>query len=128
MAKRIANSMKDDNAAWSGYLSAEEMQTEMEAVLRYLGSKSATSLTIMYGFGCDVDDPYKEIPIQLTDVKTFIKQGLDNGVWRLGDDDFHIAAPSLSTEFLFCHESDIHLTSGDRDTLAYFVKRWKARG
>jgi len=112
----------------TGLLTQEQMQAELDAILSLLTGSESRDVEIMYGFGCQVEEPYQTLTVSVAALSAFISQAQREGVWRLGEDDLHITVSDPDTEYLLCHESDVHVTSVDSQVLKFFTTRWLTQG
>lgn len=99
---------------------------EIEAFLEFLQDRQIGSVTAMYGWACEIDEPY--IPITVPDAREFFRQAVSEKIWEPGSADLYVEVPTLTAEFLFCHESDIHLISKNDKVLAQWRTRWLTQG
>jgi hypothetical protein len=114
----------------SGPLSRDEYLHAVTQILDFLRKMGADQVFVTYGFGCEC--PAERMPerglIPLERVLEFIHDSEAAGYYRLGKDNLHVAEESRRAEFLFCHESDIHLITEDERLFERMKAVWLANG
>jgi hypothetical protein len=110
----------------TGIIKSEQVQNELDTILDLFREKNIVQVTVSFGFGCgvDVDDLYVEIPIATEELKVFLEHSVAEDKYTFGSDDLYIKAEEIDAEFLLCHESDIHLETGNAEVFEIIKNRW----
>jgi hypothetical protein len=84
----------------------------------------------MYGWACnlDIDELWKDIPITIEELGSFIQQSTERGIYNLGRSDLFIQVKDGTVKFLLCHESDINLETENSELLQEVKAHWAAQG
>jgi hypothetical protein len=109
----------------SGILSRADYLLAVELVVEFLRTAGVSEVLVAYGFGCDCPDDqlYQDVLIPLDRLAPFMADAEARNYYRLGKDNLHVKDGTRRIEFMFCHESDIHFISEDRE----LVERLKAK-
>jgi len=113
----------------SGHMTPEQISEETHEIVALFKKLPVQDLVVWYGFGCDCefDEQYQEIKVKTDDLLGFLSQIIASGVYLPGDADFFIESRPSGVQFLLCHESDVHLETGDEQAADHFRARWSAR-
>lgn len=114
----------------SGILSRAEYLLAVERVVEFLRCVGVSEVLVAYGFGCDCPDEqlYQDVAMPLDQVLPFMAEGEALDYYRIGRDNLHVKDGTGRTEFLFCHESDIHFISEDAELAERLKGIWLAAG
>jgi hypothetical protein len=111
-------------------LDTQSLWEELDFTLAWLISRNIHRVEILYGFPWGIyyyPEPawtYEEVDIPA--VMKHIKAVEARGLGLFGDCDFNLKFGS--SEMLFCHHSDVHLTSDDAEVIHFFRDRWMKEG
>jgi hypothetical protein len=85
-------------------------------------------ITAFLGWACKlpITDLWKPEEIETSQVRSWIDYKIDAGIYDPGAADLYFTL-SDGTEFLFCHESDVHVETSASDLLRSIVERWLER-
>lgn len=112
-------------------LQEREVREELKYLIEYYAAEGEESCKVLFGFAWGNDYypgnewPEEEVPLQelLQKVESVEK----TGIGRISQDDFFIYVGEL--EFLFCHESDIHIIFlKHKPEIEHFYGRWEKQG
>ncbi|MEM7343214.1 MAG: hypothetical protein AAF485_03145 [Chloroflexota bacterium] len=111
-------------------LSKSQFELIIQDILIFLNEKRIKSVTTIYGWACNVeiDDLYQDIPISTDNLKQFLIENIENGVYEVGESDLFIENKETDVQFLLCHESDIHFTTKNMQLLQEVRDSWKRKG
>ncbi|MDY3560314.1 hypothetical protein R5W23_001546 [Gemmata sp. JC673] len=114
----------------TGVLSRTDYIRAAERVVEFIRSLGAAEVLVAYGFGCDCPDEqlYQNVPMSLGGLLPFMSEGERLDYYRIGKDNLHVKDGIGRTEFLFCHESDIHFISEDAELVGRLKDLWLAAG
>lgn len=122
--------MEYRNEVFSKVLPPNSCQEALADLINVLEKHDVKEVELLFGFAWGND--YKDwTPFT---VKTFqIEQEINHAesleVGKFSNDDLYIRVAYFATEFLFCHESDIHLRYNDPNDLTEDVLRlWRKQG
>ena len=113
----------------SGHMTPEQMLEEAHEIVALFKKLGVQDLVAWYGFGCDCefDEQYQEIKVKTDGLPGFLSETMKRGVYLPGDADLGIQSQSPDIQFLLCHESDVHLETGNEQAADHFRARWAAR-
>lgn len=116
----------------SGLRTFEQLWSEVQEIAALLGRLQINDLIVSYGYNGNSDDRYddelyQEIEIKTDDLLGFLSNSIAEGRYHLGEQDFHIQSLSGDVEFLLCHESDVHLETGNAEVASHMRARWAAQ-
>jgi len=101
-------------------------------VMSYLKLKEINKLAVSFGFGCEnvekVIELYKDIIIRTNRVLDYLKESIEKKYFDFGKGNLYIKSKEIKTEFLLCHEGDIHCETTNKDIQAYFEELLKNKG
>jgi hypothetical protein len=99
-------------------------------VVAFLHSAGVRVVLVAYGFGCDCPDEqlYQDVLMPLDRLLPFMAEAEAADYYRVGKDNLHVKDATGRIEFLFCHESDIHFISEDRELVEQLKAVWRAEG
>jgi hypothetical protein len=111
-------------------LSPEEHRLGMADAEALYRSRGVDNVMVAYGWGCDCPDSelYEDRLVPLSGFKEFVRAAEAADYYRVSKDNLHFKDGGGSSEFLFCHESDIHFTTDDVPLLDEVRRRWRAIG
>ena len=111
-------------------LTAAQWDKEVDYLVCLLQDKSKQELAVSYGWGCDLDmdDLYQEVFLPLSGLREWITEAALSGVFTLGEGTLHLRSQDKEIEVELCHESDIHLTTGNQRFVREVTSGWTARG
>jgi hypothetical protein len=111
-------------------LSPEEHRLGMADAEAFYRSRGDESVLVAYGWGCDCPDPelYQDRLVPLSRFREFVTAAEAANYYRVSKDNLHFKDTRGSSQFLFCHESDIHFTTDDLPLLEEVVRRWRSLG
>ena len=66
--------------------------------------------------------------LRVSDLPAFVRQSIEKGVFVPGDSDLIIRDPAGTVEFMLCHESDLHLSSGNDKLTERVNEEWREKG
>lgn len=114
----------------TGILSRAEYLRATEVAVEFLRSASVAEVLVAYGFSCDCPDEqlYQDVPLPLDRLLSFMAEGERLDYYRIGRDNLHVKDGTGRTEFLLCHESDIHFISEDAELVERLKGLWLATG
>jgi hypothetical protein len=111
----------------TGLLTRDQVLDE----IKYLENLAANRSTVkaMLGWACKLpqDDLWRYVSVESSQIRDWIDDKIKAGIYDPGSSDLYLGFPDGS-EFLFCHESDVHVESDDRDLLRVIAKRWLEKG
>lgn len=112
-------------------LAKPEAERELEYLVEYYTEKGEQNCKVLFGFAWGNDYyPGKEWPeeeISITELPRKVKSVEETGIGNIGGDDLFVYVGGL--EFLFCHESDIHIIfSSHVPEIEHFFSRWVTQG
>lgn len=83
-----------------------------------------------YGWGCDLDmeNMYQEVPLPLSELRAWLAQSTETGIFTFGESDLHIESCDREVEIELCHECDIHLTTDNEGLAQEVASEWAKRG
>ena len=112
------------------YLSPDEHRAGMAEAVRFYKEKHVDRVLVAYGFGCDCpgEELYQDKPLPLSQFEAFISAAEAAGFYRVGEDNFYLKDERGLSEFLFCHEADIHFKTGDSALLDEVQRLWQRLG
>ena len=92
------------------YLSPDEHRKGITAAVRFYTEKHVERVLIAYGWGCNCPDEelYQDKTIPLSEFEAFMSAAESANYYRVSKDNLHFKDESGLSEFLFCHEADIH--------------------
>jgi hypothetical protein len=95
-----------------------------------LAGAGVSDVLVAYGFRCNCPDDqlYKHVSMSLENLRLFIAEAESLGYYRTGKDNLHVEDDTGRTEFLLCHESDIHFISDDKSLVDRLNAMWLAAG
>jgi hypothetical protein len=96
-------------------LSSDEHRQGIAAAVQFYNSKDVERVLIAYGWGCDCPDEelYQDKSMPLSEFGPFMSAAEAADYYRIGKDNLHFKDESGLSEFLFCHEADIHFTTDE---------------
>ena len=108
----------------------ERVAEEISVVYSLLQSLGVNEVRLMYGMACDdmLNEQWKWIAMQATDVPQHVKQAIENGGYPPGLGDLFIEAAEPRFEILFCNDADLHFRSDDVQAATKAIRFWQARG
>jgi hypothetical protein len=114
----------------SGRLSRDDYLQAIAGVIEFMAAEGVREVLVAYGFGCDCPDEqlYRDQPMPLGRLEAFIAEAEGFDSYRAGKDNLHVKDGTGRIEFLFCHESDIHFISEDRELVERLKAKWLAAG
>lgn len=85
-----------------------------------LQSMSIKETVLEYGWGCNLDTNHLWTPIRVNtpDLPSAVFSAETLGICQLGQADLSVTDPQRELTILFCHESDIHVTTKREQYLA----------
>ena len=97
------------------YLSPDEHRQGIAAAVRFYNTKHIERVLVAYGWGCDCpdDEMYQDKAMPLSEFEPFLSVAEATNYYRIGKDNLHFKEESGQSEFLFCHEADIHFTTNE---------------
>lgn len=111
-------------------LDTKSLWDELQFTLEWLKSRNIDRVEILYGFPWGIhyypEDVWTYVEVVISAVMDHIKAVEARGLGLFGDCDFEVKFGS--SVILFCHESDIHLTSDDSEVIRFFRDRWTNAG
>lgn len=112
-------------------LTREQVQDELSFLVEYFTGKGIETCSVLFGFAWGNEYyPGKEWQaedVRLEDLISKVSDVEASGIGILGGDDLRVDMPGL--EFLFCHESDIHIRFSDpNDDIEFYYAHWKQLG
>lgn len=101
---------------------AAEILRALEAFPAFLLARGIEECSVMHGWGSDlpIDALWKPMKIPIPDIAGFVSQAIERRDFLAGDSDFYLELTVPCAEFLFCHESDIHLKTEDQELMRAF--------
>ena len=114
----------------SGLLSRDEYLRAITSAVELPALAGVRDVLVSYGFGCDCPDEqlYEEIPMPVDRLPEFVAESEAADYYRVGRDNLHLTTPGGGTEFLFCHESDVHFISDDAELVGRLKAEWSSWG
>ncbi|MSR56530.1 MAG: hypothetical protein EXS05_02515 [Planctomycetaceae bacterium] len=114
----------------TGLLSRDEYLRAIVRVIEFVRLNGVSNVLVAYGFDCDCpqEQLYEDVAMPLDRLQPFIAESEAAGVYRLGQNNLHVKDTTGRIEFLFCHESDIHFVSEDRELIERLKAAWMAEG
>ena len=103
-------------------LSKFEFKTEFDRIIKTLEQNHVDEVELLFGWAWGND--YKDwTPFQtkVTDIELELEKPQKQNFGQFGNDDIFIRLPELEIEFLFCHESDIHLSFNNANEIVSSV-------
>jgi hypothetical protein len=112
------------------YLTGDEHRLGMSDAAQFYRLHGVDNVLVAYGWGCDCpdDELYIDQPIPLSQFQQFVDAAQANDYYRVSKDNLHFKDPSGRSEFLFCHEADIHFTTVDASLQNEVLQIWESRG
>ena len=110
----------------SGPLTQGQILHEVVEIVNSLRSHNVEHVVVTHGWGSnlDTDQLWKEITLNVDDLRAFIQNSIEKGVFSPGRADLFIRDEARTLKFTLCHESDIHLVTDDRGVIDQTVRRW----
>lgn len=111
-------------------LTTDEYRMGMADAEHFYRSQDVANVLVAYGWGCDCpdDELYIDKLIPLSRFQQFVDAAQAADYYRVGKDNLHFKDQSGDSEFLFCHEADIHFTTEDVDLQKKVAQIWESRG
>ena len=96
--------------------------SSLDLIVQFLRAKNVDQVRVEFGFVLDRDLKGKpQAPseiVQLSDLATFIRRGLDEGTIEWGKaSDFCFYPLGTTLAFMLCNDADLHLASTDSSLL-----------
>lgn len=99
----------------------------VDDVLAILYKHNVPTVGICFGWAWDKGWTTENVDVK--DIMSMIKQHEQHTKKDFGENDVYISINHLDTELLFCHESDIHCSFNQLNTLVISIlTMWKAKG
>ncbi len=111
-------------------LTQPQLEREISSIINFLQCKGKHDLVVSYGWGCDLDvnELYQEKPLPLLELHSFIVQSIQLGIFAVGKADLYINSQDEEIGFVLCHESNVHVTTQNRELAQEVASEWAERG
>ena len=111
-------------------LSGDNYKIGIARVIEFLRTVGTSKVIVSYGFDCDCpeNELYQPLTIPLDTLQLFIIESEAKGYYRPRQNDLWVDEPNGIAKFLFCHESDIHLTSDSVELICQMQELWQDSG
>jgi len=109
--------MKKDNEVHTRLLSEPEVQLVLKGLPSLMRDLAGDCIVIAeYGWGCNIhnDLQYKPMEVGVAWLDGFISDSIEQRIFVPASSDLSVSTPEGGCEILFCHESDIHISGGQR--------------
>ena len=117
------------NTVFTRTLNVPEFKTEFDSIIKTLEQNHIDNVEILFGWAWGND--YKNwIPFQIkvSDIVSEIDKPQKQSLGQFRHDDIFITLTEWEIEFLFCHESDIHLSFNDANEItASIIDTWNSK-
>ena len=102
----------------------------MADAVEFYRVRNVQNVFVVYGWGCDCPDAelYEDKRMPLSAFDSFVADAQSADYYRVGHDNLHFQEENGRSEFLFCHESDVHFTSEDASLVNAVQRGWRQRG
>jgi hypothetical protein len=109
-------------ALLSKVVPAAEILRAVEALPEFLTRRGYRQCSVMHGWGSaqPVESLWKPTDIVVQALPEFVASALARKDFVAGDSDLYVEVVEPAAQFLFCHESDIHLQCEDVELRAAF--------
>lgn len=109
-------------------LNSEAIWGEIEAIAKFFQKKGIREVSVSYGFSCNTSEIYVPIRIPVSEIQSFIRRSIQEGIYQVGRGELHIEGGDPPMLFVLCHAGDIHFES-DADSANREVERyWSEKG
>jgi len=97
-------------------LEEKQLQKVVNYIYQFFQKNDIKKVLTQYGWECDIDidEQYKDIEINTSDINKFINKSQKDKIFILGKSDLYITDPKKSFEFQLCHESDVHFKTANK--------------
>jgi hypothetical protein len=114
----------------SAPMTGAQIVGEISVIARLLIANGINEVIVYsgWGSGLSVDELWRPRRMNPGDLPDFLRTGIEAGVFRPGNSDLFIEDEAKSFEFLLCHESDIHLTTGIQSLMEQTAQHWAEIG
>ena len=109
-------------------LNLKQLEDNIDYIINFFKANKQENIIIMYGWDCETDQQYVDIKKNINNLKKFIKNSHEKKIFNLGKSDLYITAKNKKSEFLLCHESDIHFESKDLNLVKRVKNYWIKKG
>ncbi|HEY1686380.1 MAG TPA: hypothetical protein VGG19_16565 [Tepidisphaeraceae bacterium] len=112
------------------YLTVDEHRSGIAAAVHFYAGKQVECVLVAYGWGCDCPDEelYQDKLMRLSDFGAFVSAAEAADYYRVSKDNLHFKDESGVSEFLFCHEADIHFTTDSAVLQEEIQALWRKLG
>jgi hypothetical protein len=112
-------------------LEEEQVRDELQYLIKYFSEKGFESCEILFGSFWGIyyypGDKWYDETVKLSELEAKISEVEQLDIGSLSNDNLFVRVGGL--EFLFCHESDIHiLFKTTNSDVEHFYERWLALG
>lgn len=94
----------------------EAVRKDFDDFVAQLESRPAERVRVLFGFawGNEIyERDWLELDLTGSELRARVAEAEAAGLGKIGADDLYITLPVLGVERQYCHEADIHVTSGD---------------
>jgi hypothetical protein len=111
-------------------LSVEEYRAGMAEAIKFYASSGIDEILVAYGWSCDCpkEELYIDKRMPIGELDGFIARAEANGYYHVSRDNLHVKDQTGKSEFLFCHEADIHFKTEDEELSQRLNAVWIAKG
>lgn len=111
-------------------LTATQWERGVDNLICFLQDRGKHELRVSYGWGCDLDmdDLYQEVPLPLSELRAWLAQSTEAGIFTFGESNLHILSGDREVELELGHERDIHLTTDNEGLAQEVASEWTRRG
>ena len=112
----------------TGILEEDRIRQELRYLIDYFSERGHESCEILFGFAWGNDyypgNEWPPVSVTFLNLESTISDVEQRNIGRLSTDDLFLTVDGL--EFLFCHESDIHLSfETATPVIEHFYERWR---
>src|SRR6476469_8045972 len=121
---------EDPNEVVTVELSRELILREIDRLCEILKERNVTTVLVEYGWGSNLDTSslWQPQALQIDELPDFITAAEKTGIYRAGSADLAVRDAENEFTLLFCHESDIHLTTDNAGLRDSVMQGWLDRG